>query len=226
MRGDLGRYRLTYLLIVLNLIGYGILALWSGSFVSIDSYTLVEMGGLFYPLMAEHGEWWRLLSAIFLHGDMTHLLLNLFSLYLVGRAVESYFSPISYLLIYFTCALLGGLFSLLVHESSVGVGASGAIFGLFGALAGFFVAYRKEIGDYTRAFMKDFGIIIGINLLIGLSFESIDLSAHIAGLLTGMLGGFLISKSHLLRLLYLVLVMMLSIALLLYLSSRDVALYL
>ena len=82
-----------------------------------------------------------------------------------------------------------------MHPASVGVGASGAIFGIFGALAGFFLAHRNKIAAHSKAFMKDFSIIIGINLVIGFSIESVDVSAHIGGLVIGLIGGFVLSKN-------------------------------
>jgi rhomboid protease GluP len=82
-----------------------------------------------------------------------------------------------------------------MHPDSVGVGASGAIFGIFGALAGFFLAHREKIASHSKAFMKDFAIIIGINLVIGFSIPSVDVSAHVGGLVVGLIGGFVLSKN-------------------------------
>jgi rhomboid protease GluP len=96
--------------------------------------------------------------------------------------------------IYLFSGLIGGLASLYMHPNSVGIGASGAIFGVFGALAGFFLAHRGKIAEHSKAFMKDFGIVLGINLVLGLSIPSIDVSAHLGGLLVGLIGGFVISK--------------------------------
>ncbi len=157
--------------------------------------TLVNMGALYGPYTVQDGQWSRLFTAMFLHGGMTHLLMNMFSLYLIGRGAEKYFDTKSYLSIYLFSGLLGGLVSLMVHPISVGVGASGAIFGVFGALAGFFLAHRGDIEAHSRAFMKDFAIIIGINLVIGFSIPSVDVSAHVGGLVVGFIGGFLISKN-------------------------------
>jgi len=160
----------------------------------MDMQTLVDMGALYGPYTVQQGEWWRLFTAMFLHGGMMHILMNMFSLYLVGRAAEMYFDTKSYLSIYFFSGLLGGLASLYMHPDSVGVGASGAIFGVFGALAGFFLAHRDKIASHSKAFMKDFAIIIGINLVIGFSIPSVDVSAHLCGLVVGLIGGFVLSK--------------------------------
>ena len=195
MLHEFKRYRITYTLILLNSIVYLFSSLLSGSFVTMDMRTLVDMGALYGPLTVLHAEWWRLLTAMFLHGGMTHLLMNMFSLYLIGRGAETYFNTKSYITIYIFSGLLGGLVSLYMHPESVGVGASGAIFGVFGALAGFFLAHREKIATHTKAFMKDFAVIIGINLVIGFSIESVDVSAHIGGLMVGFIGGFMLSKN-------------------------------
>ncbi|WP_373033777.1 rhomboid family intramembrane serine protease [Sulfurovum sp.] len=195
MRTDIQRYTLTYILIALSSAVYLFSAFFSQSLIDMDMQTLVDMGALFGPLTVLKGEWWRLVTAMFLHGGMTHLLMNMFSLYIVGRGVEMYFDTKSYLSIYFFAGIIGGLVSLYMHPVSVGVGASGAIFGVFGALAGFFLAHRDRIASHSKAFMKDFGVIIAINLVIGLSIPSIDVSAHIGGLVVGFIGGFVLSKN-------------------------------
>ncbi len=189
------KYKITYGLIALNLIIYLFSALLSGSIIDMNMQTLVDMGALYGPITVLKSEWWRLFTAMFLHGSMTHLLMNMFALYLIGRGVEVYFDIKSYMALYLFSGLIGGLVSLYVHPVGVGVGASGAIFGIFGALAGFFLAHRDRISGYSKAFMKDFAVIIVINFVLGLSIESIDMSAHIGGLIIGFIGGFVISKN-------------------------------
>jgi len=190
----LRRYPLTYGIIFLNILLFLFSALQSGNIVDIDLDTLVNLGALYGALVVQQGEWWRLLSAMFLHGGMTHILMNMVSLYIIGRGMELYFPKAAYLAIYLLSGLVGGLLSLYMHPMSVVVGASGAVFGVFGALAGFFLAHRKRIGAYSREFMKDFVVILGLNLLLGISISSIDMSAHIGGLVVGMLGGYMVAK--------------------------------
>jgi len=190
----LKNYPLTFGIIAINVIVYIFSSIFSASIIDMDMKTLVEMGALYGPYVVLKGEWWRLFTAMFLHGGMTHILMNMFSLYLIGRGVEMYFEKKAYVSIYLFSGLLGGLASLYMHPDSVGVGASGAIFGVFGALAGFFLAHRDKIEDHSKAFMKDFGMVLGINLVLGLSIPSIDVSAHIGGLVVGLIGGFVISK--------------------------------
>ena len=186
-------FKITYTLIALNLIAYIATALFSANLAEMDTRVLVAFGALYGPLVFVYDEWWRLLSAMFLHGGMTHLLMNMFSLYIVGRPAEIYFEKRAFLAIYFSSGLIGAVASLAMHPQSVGVGASGAIFGLFGALAGFFLVHRERIGAQSKLFMKNFGVIIALNVLLGLSIPSIDMSAHIGGLVAGVIGGMMLS---------------------------------
>lgn len=222
MISEFNKYRITYSIIILNLIVYIFSSLFSQDIIDMDMQTLVDMGALYGPLTVLKGEWWRLFTAMFLHAGMTHLLMNMFSLYLIGRGAEMYFDTKSYLSIYLFSGLLGGLASLYMHPASVGIGASGAIFGVFGALAGFFLAHREKIQTHSKAFMKDFAIIIGINLVIGFSIPSVDVSAHVGGLLVGFIGGFSLSKNPKWILAYSVAMIFLVIAIASYLPRHYV----
>lgn len=214
------QYKITYSLIVINILGYLLSAFLSKSLIDMDIEVLVNMGALYGPITVLDSEWWRLLSAMFLHGGMTHLLMNMFSLYLIGRGVEQYFNTTSYVSIYLFSGLLGGLASLYMHPASVGVGASGAIFGIFGAMAGFFLAHREKIEAHTKAFMKDFAMIIGINLVLGFSIPSVDVSAHVGGLVIGFIGGYVVSKNPKWVWIYSVAMILLMIGFMQYLPSQ------
>ncbi len=217
---DFLRYKLTYTIIVLNVLFYLVSAFYSRSLTEMNLQVLVDLGALYGPLTVVKGEWWRLLTAMFLHGGMTHILMNMFSLYLIGRGAEMYFDTKSYISIYLFSGLLGGLASLYIHPESVGIGASGAIFGVFGALAGFFLAHKDKIATHSKAFMKDFAIIIGINLVIGFSIESVDVSAHIGGLVVGFIGGYILSKNPKFIVLYSSAMLLLTVAIAYYLPSQ------
>ncbi|CAA6816603.1 MAG: FIG056164: rhomboid family serine protease [uncultured Sulfurovum sp.] len=147
-----------------------------------------------YSVVME-GELSRLVSSTFLHADAMHIVMNMLSLYIVGTMVEKLFSKTAYLSIYFIAAFVGSFTSIYMHLGGQAVGASGAIFGLFGALAGFAFVHRITMRDQFISFMKNFGLILVINLVIGFVFPSIDVSAHVGGLLAGMVGGFMIAKN-------------------------------
>jgi len=196
MRGFAREYPLTALLLLANLLFYLLSAFCSGRIGSIDNRTLVECGALFGPAVVRGGEWWRLMSAMFLHAGLEHLALNMVSLVIVGRMVERYFSRRCMLVIYLAAGVTGFLFSLFVHPDSVAVGASGAIFGLFGAMGGYALFHRRRLGERYRIFMKEFGAILGLNLLLGILIPGIDMSAHIGGLLLGCVGGYLAIRNR------------------------------
>jgi rhomboid protease GluP len=113
------------------------------------------------------------------------------SLYIVGRILELYFRPLDYLLLYFLSGVAGFLVSMTLHPETVIIGASGAIFGLFGAVGGFVFFHRERLGEHYRGFVKEFGAILAINLIFDLLVPGIDLSAHVTGLFVGLLGGYL-----------------------------------
>jgi len=220
MKHTFAQYPITFILIFLNVLVYIFTAIQSEDVIDMDVEILIDMGALFGPYTAQDTQWWRLGTAIFLHGGMTHLLMNMFSLYLIGRGVEQYFDTKSYISIYTFSGLIGGLLSLYMHPVSVGVGASGAIFGIFGALAGFYLAHREKIEEHSKAFMKDFAIIMGINLVLGFSIEEVDVSAHMGGLVIGFIGGFIISKNPKWVHAYIVAMVLLMVAIMSYLPTQ------
>ncbi|WP_456391618.1 rhomboid family intramembrane serine protease [Nitratifractor sp.] len=161
----------------------------------IGTRTLVQCGGVYAPALVGQGEWWRLLSAMFLHGGMEHLALNMVSLFIVGRMMELYFSRSVYLLLYLLSGIVGFLVSMAVHPMTVSIGASGAIFGIFGAIGGLVLFHRRRLGERYRLFMREFGAVLGLNLIFGIVVPGIDMSAHIGGLSVGLVGGYLASKT-------------------------------
>ena len=214
------QYKITYTLILINLLVYIYSSFLSMDIIDMNMKVLVKLGALFGPITVLDGQWQDLGIAMFLHGGMTHLLMNMFSLFLIGRTVEQYFNVVSYVSIYGLAGVIGGLASLYMHPVSVGVGASVAIFGIFGALAGFFLAHRAKIEAHTKAFMKDFGLILGINLVLGFAIESIDVSAHVGGLIVGVIGGYVISKNSKLVWVYSVVMIVVILAMMSYLPSQ------
>ncbi len=195
MLEDISKYRVTYSIIIINIIIYIISAIASMDLMDMNGKVLLDMGALYTPYIVLDKEWWRLGTAMFLHGGMMHIVMNMFSLYIVGRGVEVYFNKASYLAIYISAGLVGGIVSIYIHQENIGIGASGAIFGIFGSLAGLLLANRAFINAKSKAFIKSFGMIIGLNLILGLSIPSIDMSAHIGGLIVGILSGFILSKN-------------------------------
>lgn len=145
--------------------------------------TLVFFGAKVNEFIAE-GEVWRLFTAMFLHGDIIHLLFNLYALYILGPMVEGFFGHRRFLLIYFIGGLWGSVASY-AFSQAISVGASGAIFGLIGATTIYFLRYRENFGPRGRAIVQNMLVVIGINLVLGLSVPGIDNWGHMGGLIGG-----------------------------------------
>lgn len=134
---------------------------------------------LFGPYV-DSGQYWRLFSVALVHSGLTHLFFNMFSLLILGNPIEAALGKMRFLLIFFISLLTGSLASIYLDSAlKVSVGASGAVFGLFGA----FIAMRKLISDGVR----DIYVIVGLNFLIGFIFGGIDWRAHLGGLIGGYL---------------------------------------
>ncbi len=211
-------YPLTYLLIILNITIF----LTPILIPSLENFIYQE-GALSGYWVVVKGEIYRLVSSIFLHSGGTHIVMNMLSLYMVGRVVERLFSKFAYLSIYFISAFFGAFTSIYMHPDGWAVGASGAIFGVFGALAGFAFVHRNRMREQFMAFMKDFGVILLINLVIGFLFPSIDVSAHVGGLVAGVIGGLVVAKQPRFVWVYLAISVSLLVAIYNYLSLLYVS---
>lgn len=172
---------MTYGLIFINIAVFIISGMLSKSLYDIDVYTLLLMGAKFNELINK-GEVWRLVTSAFLHGGLMHLVFNMYALSAIGGEVEYSYGRLRYLVIYICSALGGSIFSYLFNSDSVSVGASGAIFGLFGAMLVFGFNNRRTIG---KAYMVNILKVIGVNILIGVTITTIDNSAHLGGLIVG-----------------------------------------
>lgn len=148
-----------------------------------NTYKLVAYGANFSALV-RNGEVYRLVSYMFLHAGILHIVLNMYSLFIVGPRVEDFFGKWKYLLIYLFSGICGGLLSVGLTPNTVSVGASGAIFGLFGALIYFGYSYRGYIGAIVRSQVLP---VVIYNLLMGLFIPGIDMWGHVGGLIGGIL---------------------------------------
>jgi membrane associated rhomboid family serine protease len=138
---------------------------------------LVKSFALFAPLVTS-GEWWRLISAGFLHGSIIHLLFSVYILWVIGSQLESIVGNIKFIIIYFVSLLGGSVASYLFSPfGSYSIGASGAIFGLMGAML---VVGRKRNLDISQI-----TTLVAINVVIGFVLSGIDWRAHLGGLAAG-----------------------------------------
>lgn len=148
-----------------------------------NTYELIKYGANNSSLV-KNGEIYRLFSYMFLHAGVMHIILNMYSLYIVGPRVEDFFGKWKFLAIYLISGISGGLLSIGLTPNVVSVGASGAIFGLFGALIYFGYNYRGYIGSMIRSQIVP---IVIYNLLIGFFIPGIDMWGHVGGLIGGIL---------------------------------------
>ncbi|MFY4776336.1 rhomboid family intramembrane serine protease [Metabacillus sp. RGM 3146] len=174
-----GKPFLTYLLIAIQVIMFIVLEISGGS---TNNETLIRYGAKYNPLIQE-GEWWRFITPIFLHIGIIHLLLNTLALYYVGMAVEKMYGSFRFLFIYLFAGIAGSLASF-AFNSEISAGASGAIFGCFGALL-YLVVIDKQL--FFRTIGPNIIVMILLNLVIGFSMSNVDNSGHIGGLIGGFL---------------------------------------
>jgi rhomboid protease GluP len=138
------------------------------------------------------GEWWRLLTSMFLHGGIMHLFLNITGLVIAAIFVEPLLGRKNYFILYILSGLCGSVASIWWYPNTISVGASGAIFGLYGAILGLLLTNAFPKGG-KKGILLMIGIYVGINLLWGLT-GGIDNAAHIGGLLSGAIIGILLYK--------------------------------
>lgn len=156
---------------------------------------LLAMGANAYPFTVERGEWWRILSATALHGGLLHLTLNTWTLWNGGQLTERLFGNGAFIVLYLLSAVGGSLASLHWSQDSVSVGASGAIFGVYGGLLAFLVRNRSALPiEAVRSLRGTTLGFIALNLLVSLTIPNIDQAAHVGGVLTGFTSGWVLSR--------------------------------
>lgn len=157
---------------------------------------LVLFGAKYNPLIAA-GQYWRLITANFIHIGLMHLLFNTYALFSFGTAVERRFGRSRFLVLYLLSGLTGSVLSFLGNRA-LAAGASGAIFGLLGATIVYFATYRQEFGQGGRRQLTNLLLVAGYNLAWGFIAPGIDNLGHIGGLLAGLaLGWALCPRYHL-----------------------------
>jgi membrane associated rhomboid family serine protease len=174
----------------LNIFVFFIMVFSGLGFISFNGKDLLEWGANFKPLTT-NGEWWRLFTSTFLHGGIMHLAANMYGLLFVSIFLEPRIGKTKFALIYLVSGILASITSLWWHDATVSVGASGAIFGLYGLFLAlmFTKVYPKE---FSKALLVSILVFVGFNLLYGLT-GGIDNAAHIGGLFSGFIIGLFIS---------------------------------
>ena len=180
----------TYILIAINILIYILTAFISRNIYDIDSYTLLAFGAKVNELI-NSGQSWRLITCAFLHGGLAHIAFNMYALKIIGSEVEYAYGKVKYIGIYLISAIGASLFSYIFNADSISVGASGAIFGLFGAMLIFGIKNRDRI---RKEYIINLFKVIVINIIIGVTISNIDNSAHIGGLIFGALSALILKN--------------------------------
>lgn len=172
---------ITYSLVIINILVF--LSMYIFGNGSTDINTLVNFGAIYSPLI-KAGEYYRLLFAGFIHIGVIHLFVNMYSLLAIGTRLESLIGKWKFLIVYLVSLIIGNLMSMLFIGNSISAGASGALFGLFGALLYFGYHYRVYLGSMMASQVIP---ILIINFSLPFFLSGIDLAAHIGGFVAGLL---------------------------------------
>lgn len=150
--------------------------------------SLIDAGGLYWPLVLMEHQVWRVLTSMFIHSGINHLFNNMLLLFFVGTYVENYVGHTRFIFLYFASGILAGAVSMSYNifnkKLILSIGASGAVYGIVGALAAFIILSRGMISDITAPRLV---VFIGLSILGGMQTEGVDNMAHIGGLLSGFL---------------------------------------
>lgn len=172
---------MTFLLIGINAVMFLLTILLNG----LNDLNILMNLGAIEKWHVLNGDYYRLITSAFLHGGIIHFIFNNYALYIIGPQIESFFGKAKFITIYLISAIIGNLLSLTFNAPGiVGVGASGAIFGLLGSLLYFGYHHRVYLGTVIKSQIIP---LIIINLIIGFSIPGIDNAAHIGGLIGGVL---------------------------------------
>jgi rhomboid protease GluP len=172
---------LTRILVALNVIAF----IWEKLTGALDTNDALVAHGALLGTLVQQGQWWRIYTSSFLHGSEIHILFNMIALWQVGTFIELIYGTPRMAFIYFFSALGYGIAVTEFTPNDITVGASGAIFGLFSALA----VAGLRMGAPGRAILKQTIGIIVINLVIGFTLPNISNAGHIGGLLFGAISG-------------------------------------
>ena len=188
------RATVTLSLIAVNTIIF--LLLDEGMRGSRNALTLIQFGAYSHRLVIYDGEYWRLITHTFLHGGSLHLLLNMGVLFVAGNLLEKLYGGSRFLILYLFSAIGGSLATLYFVRDAPSVGASGAIFGLMGALVALGLRYKDRLPRWrNRIFGLGLIPFIACDIILGFTFPHINNAAHLGGLAVGFAGGLILTPA-------------------------------
>jgi rhomboid protease GluP len=185
----------TIALIAASVLVFGIMVLRGVSAFAPTPQQAIAFGADFGPYTLG-GQWWRLVTSMFVHFGVVHLGLNMWCLWNLGRAAERLLGRFSYLLAYFASGIFGSIASVYWHPRAAGAGASGAIFGLAGVLVTFVYLKKTPANlQINSKMLGSLGTFIAYNLIFGAAIPGISNAAHIGGLIMGLAVGALLPSA-------------------------------
>jgi rhomboid protease GluP len=187
----LAQPRATYVLLALIILVFLAMTLAGGS---ESVRVLIRFGAKVNSLIVE-GQVWRLLTSMFLHIGPVHLFFNGYALYIFGIQVERLYGSPRFLAIYLLAGLYGSLFSF-AFGPELSAGASGALFGLLGAMLAYFRRHRETFGTWGHRQLVNLLVVAGLNLVLGITVPGIDILAHLGGLVSGAVLGWVLAPEY------------------------------
>ena len=186
------------LIILINIIYYIVMMIAGGSInASYNSAILVRFGVLRGDFVLNNGQWYRIITSMFIHIGFLHIFFNMYALYFLGSIVEALFGKEKFLFLYFVSGIVGNLLSLVFYYNSMSAGASGAIFGLSGFLL-LYGLYRKDTFLNLKSFaMSAILPFVIFNIIFGfIPYSHINNAAHLGGLLGGAIFAFFLHPNE------------------------------
>lgn len=188
------RIFVTPFLIGVNVVAFVLMSISGVHLMQPAGQDLLKWGANFGPATMS-GEWWRLLTCTFVHVGIVHLLFNMWVLATAGPLVERMVGNVGFLLLYLASGLVGSAASLLWNPMLISAGASGALFGVYGALLGMLLRQHGAIPAEALVQLRNSGLLfLGYNLVFGMTQPNIDSAAHIGGLVAGFLWGLVLNQ--------------------------------
>jgi rhomboid protease GluP len=192
VRLPLAKPIVTYVLLAAIAVYFGLETLLGGS---TSTQTLVRLGAQVNGLVAL-GEYWRLLTAMFLHVGPMHLAFNMYALFILGRDIEGFYGHLRFAAIYLISGIAGNVAYYIMGPMNVSAGASGAIFGLIGAEIALLLSNRMLFGSYRKQRLMNLAFLVVVNLAFGFVGRGINNLAHLGGLIAGLALGFALTPRH------------------------------
>jgi len=184
----------TPLMLGLNVAVFVVMVASGVSVTSPTTDSLLRWGADFGPYVSR-GESWRLFTNTFVHVGAMHLLMNMIGLWQIGLLVERLLGNAGYLVTYLLAGLVGSLTSMAVHPFTVSAGASGAIFGIYGALVSYLLRHRGSVPRQALSALQTTALtFVGFNVFFGLRVKGIDMAAHSGGFVGGALAGLAVAS--------------------------------